>query len=222
MVALRLVELALLGVGLRHPGLKVSTTAHTKHPGWHVEFEFRVTHRGLLLARPVEDLLDGEHGHDRDELLAAAEVDAGQDALGQRRLERELGHLPPEAGEQALVVQGTEAEEVLHGGDHGLNRRRVHEVEADQVVDAHRLELQHGVPQVGPLDLRHGVREHLILERRLGVQPVALPRPGPAGAAGALLGGGLGDRRDDEGVHPDLRVVDLLLGEPWAMPAHRR
>ena len=27
---------------VRHPELKVSTPAYTKHPGWHVEFEFRV------------------------------------------------------------------------------------------------------------------------------------------------------------------------------------
>ena len=30
---------------LRHPELKVSTPAHTKHLGWYLEFEFRVTHR---------------------------------------------------------------------------------------------------------------------------------------------------------------------------------
>ena len=29
---------------VRHPGLKVSTLARTKHLGWYVEFEFRVTH----------------------------------------------------------------------------------------------------------------------------------------------------------------------------------
>ena len=29
---------------VRHPELKVSTPAHAKHLGWHVEFEFRVTH----------------------------------------------------------------------------------------------------------------------------------------------------------------------------------
>ena len=28
---------------VRHPELKVSTLAHTKHMGWHVEFESRVT-----------------------------------------------------------------------------------------------------------------------------------------------------------------------------------
>ena len=30
-----------------HPELKVSTLAHTKHLGWYVEFEFRVTCCGL-------------------------------------------------------------------------------------------------------------------------------------------------------------------------------
>ena len=28
---------------VRHPELKVRTPAHTKHPGWYLEFEFRLT-----------------------------------------------------------------------------------------------------------------------------------------------------------------------------------
>ena len=34
---------------LRHPELKVSTPAHTKHLGWYVEFEFRVAHRRVFM-----------------------------------------------------------------------------------------------------------------------------------------------------------------------------
>ena len=32
-------------LSLRHPELKVSTPAHTKHLGWYLEFEFQGTHR---------------------------------------------------------------------------------------------------------------------------------------------------------------------------------
>ena len=35
-------------VSLRHPELKVSTPAHTKHIGWYLEFEFRGTYRSAL------------------------------------------------------------------------------------------------------------------------------------------------------------------------------
>ena len=31
------------GAYIRHPELKLSAPAHTKHLGWHLEFEFRVT-----------------------------------------------------------------------------------------------------------------------------------------------------------------------------------
>lgn len=49
-------------------------------------------------------------------------------------------------------------------------RRRVHEVEGEQVVDPQRLEQQHGVGEVGALDLRHGSRQQLLAELPLRVQ----------------------------------------------------
>ena len=64
----------------------------------------------------------------------------------------------------------------LHGG-------RVHEVEGDEVVDAHGLEGENGGGQVGALDLRHGRGQHLVPVGTLSVQPVALARastPSPA------------------------------------------
>ena len=41
----------------------------------------------------------------------------------------------------------------------------------------------------------------------LRIHTVAVARPGAAGAAGALVGVGLGDGRDGERVHADARVV---------------
>ena len=46
-------------------------------------------------------------------------------------------------------------------------RRRVHEVELEQVVDVQRLEQQHDVGEVGALDLGHARVQHLLAERRL-------------------------------------------------------
>lgn len=44
-------------------------------------------------------------------------------------------------------------------------------MEEQQVLDAQRLEQQHHVGQVGPLDLRDGGRQHLVLIGTLSVQP---------------------------------------------------
>ena len=61
---------------------------------------------------------------------------------------------------------------------HGGRGRGIHEIEAQDVVDAHRLEREHGHGQVGALDLRHIQWQHLVLERGFGVQPVTLAGPG--------------------------------------------
>ena len=55
---------------------------------------------GLLLLGAVEDVLHVEHGHEGEDLVGAAEVDALDEHLGERRLHRELGHPPAEAREQ--------------------------------------------------------------------------------------------------------------------------
>ncbi|CAG9793658.1 unnamed protein product [Diatraea saccharalis] len=49
-------------------------------------------------------------------------------------------------------------------------RRRVHEVEGEQVLDAERLEQQHGVGEVGALYLGHGGGQQLALVLPLRVQ----------------------------------------------------
>jgi len=107
-VALGLVELGLLGVGLR-----------------------------LLLLGAVEDAAaDAQHGDDGEDLLGALEVDTGDEHLGERRLDGQVGHLAAEAGEEALVVERRQRVQVLERRDHRLLRRRVHKVEVEQVVDA--------------------------------------------------------------------------------------
>lgn len=68
---------------------------------------------------------------------------------------------------------------------------RVHEVEGEQVVDAHGLELEHRGGQVGALDLGHWGGEHFIPVRTLRVEPVRLARPRATGTPRPLLGLGL-------------------------------
>mmetsp|Transcript_2909 Transcript_2909/g.8721 ORF Transcript_2909/g.8721 Transcript_2909/m.8721 type:complete len:305 (-) Transcript_2909:913-1827(-) len=167
----------------------------------------------LLLLGAVPDVLDGEHRDDGEDLVGRAHVDRGDQDLGEGRLERELGHAAAEAREEAFVVERRERVEALHGGDERLHRRRVHKVKVEQVVDAHRLHLQHGVAQIGALDLGHGRGQHLVLVRRLGVEPVALARAGASRAAGALPRGRLRDGHHDQRVHAHLCVVALLLDE---------
>ena len=68
-------------------------------------------------------------------------------------LQRKLGHLAPQARQQPLDIQRTEVVELLEGGHKRCGGRRVHEVEAHEVIDAHRLERQHSGGQVGALNL---------------------------------------------------------------------
>mmetsp|Transcript_27535 Transcript_27535/g.59266 ORF Transcript_27535/g.59266 Transcript_27535/m.59266 type:complete len:276 (+) Transcript_27535:374-1201(+) len=110
----------------------------------------------LLLLGPVPDILDGEHRDERENLLRASKLDRLDEHLRHLRcLQRELGHTPTEAREEAFLVERVQREEALHGHHERLHGRRVHEVKVQQVVDAHRLHLQHGIAQVGALDLRY-------------------------------------------------------------------
>mmetsp|Transcript_33044 Transcript_33044/g.82292 ORF Transcript_33044/g.82292 Transcript_33044/m.82292 type:complete len:263 (-) Transcript_33044:1687-2475(-) len=151
----------------------------------------------LLLLRPIPDVLHREHRDDREHLVGAAEVDRLDEDLRERRLEGELGHAPAEACEEPFVVKRGEGVERLHRRDESLHGRRVHEVEVEQIVHAHRLHLEHRVPQVGPLDLGHRGGQHLVLVRRLRVQAVALAWPRASGTAGPLPRACLRDGDDD-------------------------
>ena len=118
-------------------------------------------------------------------------------------------HSTAESCEEAFVVERGERVQLLHGGDERLERRRVHEIEGEQVVDAHGLELEHGAREVRALDLGHRRGEHLVAVRALRVQAEALAGPRAARAASALLRLRLADGRDRQLVHTRLGVVHL-------------
>ena len=178
------------------------------------ELRLLLVRRRLLLPRPVPDVLRAEARDDGQDLVRTPQIHRGDEHLRHRRLERELRHLPPEPREQTLLVERAQVVQLLQRADQGLRRRRVHEVEVQQIVDPHRLERERRRPQVRALDLRHGRREHLVLERTLRVQAETLPRPRAARAAAPLPRARLRNRRDDERVHAHLRVEHLLLREP--------
>mmetsp|Transcript_5529 Transcript_5529/g.10158 ORF Transcript_5529/g.10158 Transcript_5529/m.10158 type:complete len:227 (+) Transcript_5529:411-1091(+) len=153
---------------------------------------------GLFLFGSVEDVLDRKHADDREHLLRAAQFCAFDQNLRQLGLERELGHLAPEAGQQPFIVEGAQRVQRLERRHHGLNGRRVHKVEAKHVVDSHRFESKHDVAEVRALDLGRIGGKHFVLERLLRVKAEALSGTSAAGAARTLVGGGLGDRGDYE------------------------
>mmetsp|Transcript_76646 Transcript_76646/g.228452 ORF Transcript_76646/g.228452 Transcript_76646/m.228452 type:complete len:211 (+) Transcript_76646:275-907(+) len=86
-----------------------------------------IGHR-LLVLRPVEDILDRQHGDNGHDLVATPQVDGCQEHLRELGLHGELGHLPPQPRQKPFVVQGAQCPERLHGVDHGLHWWGVHEV----------------------------------------------------------------------------------------------
>ena len=90
---------------------------------------------------------------------------------------------------------------------------RVHEVKVHQVVNAQLLQLQHHRAQVGAQDLRVRVFLHLCRVRFLCVQAEALARPRTTGSTCTLLSASFGNGSDQEGLHPDARVVHLCNNE---------
>lgn len=69
------------------------------------------------------------------------------------------------------VVQSAQDPELVHGVEHVVLRRWIHEVEEQQILDAQRLQQQDDIGQVGPLDLWYGGSQHLILISTLSIKP---------------------------------------------------
>ena len=54
----------------------------------------------------------------------------------------------------SLVIQRTEGVELLQRHDQRLSRRRVHEIEVDQVVNAQTFQHEHNIAEICSLDLK--------------------------------------------------------------------
>jgi len=87
-------------------------------------------------------------------------VDGHDQHLGQVGLKRELSHSTTETSQEPFVVESTKCVQHFKGVNHGLDRRCVHEVEVNKIVDPHSFELQNCCCEIGPLDFRHGSGKH--------------------------------------------------------------
>ncbi len=110
-----------------------------------------------------------EHGDDGEDFLDAAVVGGGEDRFGEHGVGGEFGHLPPDFGEVAAVVEGAEGIELFEGADEGVGGWGVHEVEFDEVVDAEGFEEEDDGVEVGALDFGGGVLVEFVVVREFGV-----------------------------------------------------
>ena len=76
-----------------------------------------------------------------------------------------------ECSEGSRVVQGSQHPQLVERVVDVVLGGRVHEVKVQEVVHVQRLEQEHGVAQVGALDLRDGDLQHLVPEGLVRVQP---------------------------------------------------
>ena len=96
------------------------------------------------------------------------------------------GRARAQAGQAAGVVQRAQHPELEHGVEDVVARRRVHEVEVQQVVHVQGLEQQHHVAQVGALDLGHRHRQQLLRAGRCARSGRAPPLGRPSAERRAL------------------------------------
>mmetsp|Transcript_6507 Transcript_6507/g.18711 ORF Transcript_6507/g.18711 Transcript_6507/m.18711 type:complete len:883 (-) Transcript_6507:1046-3694(-) len=157
---------------------------------------------------------NGQHGTDGGHLLSHLVLLGGEDRFGHHGIQRELSHAAPQLGQFPPVVEGTQGVQLLQGAQQRLRRRRVHEVEVHQIVDAQALQHQHHRAKIGALDLRDGILLELVLKRPSRVQPEGLAGGCAPCAASSLQRRSSADRRDLQAEHARPRVVAVLLAEP--------
>ena len=107
-----------------------------------VKFRLALIGDRLLFLGTIEDVLNGEHGDDGENFFAAAQMNRLDENFRERRLERKLGHSTTESREKAFVVERTKRMELFESHHHGFHGRRIHEIEGEQIVDAHRFETE--------------------------------------------------------------------------------
>mmetsp|Transcript_31993 Transcript_31993/g.75370 ORF Transcript_31993/g.75370 Transcript_31993/m.75370 type:complete len:202 (+) Transcript_31993:814-1419(+) len=154
---------------------------------------------------------DREARHDDEHLLVALDLFRHDEHLGEGRVQRKLHHFAACCCELPRVAQRPEDPKLVHGVEHDLLGRGVHEVEVQQVLDAEGLEEEDDVAEVGALDLRDRVVQHLKLVGRLGVEAPRNARPRPPCPPLPLPRVRLALGSDLERVHAHARVVDLEL-----------
>ena len=69
-----------------------------------------------------------------------------------------------EPREKTIIVERRQLVEAVERREHRLGGGRVHKVEIEQIVYAHRFELKQRVRKICSLNLRHGRRQHFVAE----------------------------------------------------------
>jgi len=125
----------------------------------------------------------------------------------------EAGHRVANFGELIRIADRTKEMQNSVRFGHALGVRGFELREAVDVFDPQRLELQDHFRQIQPPDFRRRVRRSVAM-LALEPQPRRRARCGAAGAAGALVGGGLTDGLNREHVDPALGVVSIDTSHP--------
>mmetsp|Transcript_9474 Transcript_9474/g.20872 ORF Transcript_9474/g.20872 Transcript_9474/m.20872 type:complete len:262 (-) Transcript_9474:1130-1915(-) len=152
------------------------------------ELGLRLVRLLLRLLGPQEDHRHTQQRHDGQGLIGAIVLGRRNEHLGKLGIKGQLRHQGTIVSQLPLVVQGANVIQQLQRSHQRLRRRRVHEIKVHQVIHPQLLQRQHHRPQIRSQNLGEGGVLQLTLEGLLGVEPEALPRPGPPGAPGALLG----------------------------------
>jgi hypothetical protein len=92
-------------------------------------------------------------------------------------------------------------------------RRRIHEIEVHQVVDAHRLEGEHHVAQVRALDLRDGTIVELVAVTPECEQPKAYAGSDSTSPTSPLVGVSLRTCDNLQALHSSTRIECSLFAE---------
>mmetsp|Transcript_107346 Transcript_107346/g.290904 ORF Transcript_107346/g.290904 Transcript_107346/m.290904 type:complete len:446 (+) Transcript_107346:643-1980(+) len=167
-----------------------------------------VLQRGTL--RSQEHGPHAEHGGDRQRLARALVRGRLQQHPGELWVHWQRGALHAQLREFASIIQAPQVVKRLQSPHKRLWRRRVDELEADEVCHAQPLEGQHRAREVRPQHLRARVFAELLHQDPLVVEPVALPGPGPARAVGPAQGRRPRDRGRALALQAGPRVVEPL------------
>ena len=163
---------------------------------------------GLRFQRTVAHVLHGERRGDDQHLLQRLAGCGLQDHAAHARVQRQLGQFAANGGQFVLLVHRPEFGQQLVAVGNGAPGRRLDEGEVFHHTEVQRLHAQDDARQGAAQDFRRG--ETLAAgEVLLVVQADADAVGHSAAAAGALVGGGLTHRLDQQLLHLAPKTVAL-------------
>mmetsp|Transcript_52130 Transcript_52130/g.124170 ORF Transcript_52130/g.124170 Transcript_52130/m.124170 type:complete len:236 (+) Transcript_52130:600-1307(+) len=169
---------------------------------------------------PHEDQRGVQDGHQRQNLVGASVLRRQQKHPRKLWLQRELGCLGSKVSEAAIPFDHLQGVQLFKSPHESLWGRRIDEWKMNDVLHTQLQQLQHHHCKVGAQNLWKGLVCEASAEGLLCVESVALAWASSTGSAGALCGRCLGDRAHQQGLLPNARVVDLLLGEARIHDVH--